>query len=248
MNGKMNIRNFIKILKKRMIIIILTMIFINGLIIISSIYLMNPVYQYSTQVLAGSLGSEKTENSINTVQENRQLALSYMDIIKSPHVTIGVKEELNLKTSSYDLLKQVSVTNRDNSQIITISVKDSNPELAKAIAQSVAKQSRSKFKDYANVNQISILNDSEVMGAAELLFPKPKFIIAISIVIGFFSGIGMALLRENFDDASYSDGELEQLGLLLLGRVKLNTKRKHKKRKTPYKTLSSSIRGEHIDY
>ena len=248
MNEKMKIRNFIRILKKRMLIIILTIICINGLIIISSMYLMNPVYQYSTQVLAGSLDLEKTEDSINKVQENRQLALSYVDIIKSPPVIIGVKEELNLKISSYDLVKQVSVTNRDNSQIITISVKDYNPELAKAISLSVARQSISKFKDYTNVNQISILNDSEVMGVAELLFPKPKFIIAISIVIVFFAGIGLALLRENFDDASYSDRELEQLGLLLLGRVKLNTKRKNKKRKTPYKTLPFAKRGEHIDY
>jgi capsular polysaccharide biosynthesis protein len=236
MNEKVKIKDFIRILKKRIFIIILSTLCITGFIIFSSMYLMKPTYQYSTQVLAGSLSMDEKEASINKVQE-----------IKSPQIMLGVKEELNLKTSSYDLLKQVSITNRDNSQIITITVKDSNPESAKDIAQTVARHSISNFKDITNVKQISILNDNE-MGQAELLFPKPKFIIAISIVIGFFAGIGLALLREHFDDSTYSDRELELLGIPLLGRLDLNTKRINRKRKTTYKTLPSTKRGEYSEY
>lgn len=63
------------------------------------------------------------------------------------------------------------------------------------------------------------------MEEAELLFPKPKFIIAISIIISFFAGIGLAILREHFDNSTYNSRELEHLGLPLLGRVKLHTKK-----------------------
>ncbi|MED4651722.1 YveK family protein [Bacillus pseudomycoides] len=248
MNEKVKIKEFMQVLKRRFLIIILTTICTSGFIIISSMYLMKPIYQYSTQVLAGSLGVEKEENPVNRVQDNKQLALSYMDIIKSPYIMIGVKEELKLARSSYDLLQQVSVTNRNDSQIITISVKDSNPQLAKKIAQSVAKQSISKFKDYANVNRLNILNDSGVTEEAELLFPKPKFIIAISIIISFFAGIGLAILREHFDDSTYNNRELEYLGLPLLGRVNLNTKKRNNKQKTAYKSLSSMKQGEHNDH
>ncbi|MBJ8026910.1 YveK family protein [Bacillus cereus group sp. N21] len=248
MNEKVKIKEFMQVLKRRFLIIILTTICTSGFIIISAMYLMKPIYQYSTQVLAGSLGVEKEENPVNRVQDNKQLALSYMDIIKSPYIMIGVKEELKLTRSSYDLLQQVSVTNRNDSQIITISVKDSNPQLAKKIAQSVAKQSISKFKDYANVNRLNILNDSGVTEEAELLFPKPKFIIAISIIISFFVGIGLAILREHFDDSTYNNRELEHLGLPLLGRVNLNTKKRNNKQKTAYKSLSSMKQGEHNDH
>lgn len=248
MNEKVKIKEFMQVLKRRFLIIILTTICTSGFIIISSMYLMKPIYQYSTQVLAGSLGVEKEENPVNRVQDNKQLALSYMDIIKSPYIMIGVKEELKLARSSYDLLQQVSVTNRNDSQIITISVKDSNPQLAKKIAQSVAKQSISKFKDYANVNRLNILSDSGATEEAELLFPKPKFIIAISIIISFFVGIGLAILREHFDDSTYNNRELEHLGLPLLGRVNLNTKKRNNKQKTAYKSLSSMKQGEHNDH
>ena len=238
MDEKVKIKDLIKILKKRYLIILLTTLSITGFIIISTLYLMKPTYQYSTQVLAGSLTLDKA--AINQVQENRQLALSYMDTIKSPHIMIGVKKELKLPRSNYELLKQVSVTNRDSSQIITISVKDSNPELAKSIALSAAKQSIDKFKNFANVNQITIMNSSNGIEEAELLFPKPKFVISISIVIGLFAGIALALLREHFDDAAFGDCELDHLGLTLLGRVKLKTKRKKKKRKISYKALSQA--------
>ncbi|WP_285765462.1 Wzz/FepE/Etk N-terminal domain-containing protein [Peribacillus sp. SI8-4] len=247
MNEKVKIKDFIRILKKRLLIIILTTVCITGFIILTSLYVMKPTYQYSTQVLAGSLSMDEKEVSINKVQENRQLALSYMDIIKSPQIMIGVKEALNLKASSYDLLKQVSITNRDNSQIITITVKDSNPESAKEIAQTVAMQSISKFKDITGVKQISILSDNE-MGQAELLFPKPSLIIAISIVIGFFAGIGLALLREHFDDSTYTDRDLERLGIPVLGRLSINDKRANRKRKTSYKALPSTKRGEFGEY
>jgi capsular exopolysaccharide synthesis family protein len=238
MDEKVKIKDLIKILKKRFLIILLTTLCITGFIIISTLYIMKPTYQYSTQVLAGSLSLDNV--AINQVQENRQLALSYMDTIKSPHIMIGVKRELKLPRSNYELLKQVSVTNRDSSQIVTISVKDSNPKLAKSIALSAAKQSIDKFKNFANVNQITIMNSSNGIEEAELLFPKPKFVISISIVIGLFAGIACALLREHFDDAAFGDCEIDHLGLTLLGRVKLKTKRNKKKRKTRYKALSQA--------
>lgn len=247
MNEKLKIKEFIQMLKKRFLVIILTTICITGVIIIASMYLMKPTYEYSIQVLVGSLGVEKDDKPVNRVDENRQLATSFMDVIQSPHIMLGVKKKLNLDESSYELLKQVSVTNRDNSQIITISVKNSNSQLTKDIAQSIAKQSIFKFKDYANINQLNILNDSVSTQKAKLLFPKPKFIIVISIVVGFFVGIGLVLLREYLDDKTYSEQEMEQLGIPLLGRVKLNAKRKEKKRKTPYKPLSLEKLGGDID-
>lgn len=226
---------------------VITAICMTGFIVISSLYLMKPTYQYSIQVLVGDLRMDSKESSINKVQENRQLALSYVDIIKSPSIMIGVREELKLTRSNYELLKQISVINRDNSQIITISVKDSKPKLAKAIAQSVANQSINRFKDFANVNEITILIDSNVIEESELLFPKPKFIIAISIVLGFSIGIALVLIQEQFDDTAFSDCELDLLDLPLLGTVKLNTKWK-RVRKTRYKNLSPVKRGERPDY
>lgn len=247
MYKKAKMKDVVKVLKKRFLVMILTAICITGSIIITSLYLMKPTYQYTIQVLAGSLSMDIEESSINKVQENRQLALSYMDTIKSPQIMIGVKEELKLARSNYELLKQISVTNRDNSQIITISIKDSNPKLAKAIAQSIANQSINSFKGFANVSQINVLLDPNIIEESELLFPKPKFVIAISIVLGIFAGIVLVLIQEHFDDAAFSDAELERLGLSLLGKVHVNTKGKNI-RKVRYRTLSLTKRGEHLGY
>ncbi|MEK5037395.1 YveK family protein [Sporosarcina sp. FSL K6-3457] len=247
MNDKVKIKDLVEILKKRFLLILLTMIGITAVLIMTSLYLVKPTYQYSIQVLAGSLGMDDQVSSMNKVQENRQLALSYMDTIKSPQVMTGVKEELKLTGSNYELLKQISVTNRDNSQIITITVKDSNPELAKSIAQSMANQSINRFKNFANVNPINILLDSNIIEESEHLFPKIKFVIIISIVVGFFAGVALALVQEHFDDTNFSDAELDLLGLPLLGKVNVNTKGK-KMRKIRYKTLSIEKRGEYSGY
>lgn len=243
---KVSIEEIFRILKRRFFIIILTTICMTSLIVISSIYWMKPVYQHSTQVLAGSLGTEARETTVNDVQENRQLVLSYMDIIKSPSIMGTVKEELSLTRSSYKLREQISVTNRDNSQIITISVKDSNPKLTKDIAQAVAEQSIAKFKVYTNVSKLSIIDDSMILEETELLFPKLKFIIAIATVVSFFIGISLAFIREYNDDRVYGEEELEYCDLLILGRAQLNTQKKSKKKKIAYQTIPLKERGEHI--
>lgn len=246
MNDKVKIKDLVEILKKRFLLTLLTTICITGVLVIASLYLVKPTYQYSIQVLAGSLGMDQ-ESSMNKVQENRQLALSYMDTIKSPQIMTGVKEELKLTVSNYELLKQISVTNRDNSQIITITVKDSNPALAKSIAQSIANQSINRFKNFANINSINILLDSNNVEESELLFPKIKFVLIISIVVGLFAGVALALVLEHFDDTNFSDAELDLVGLSLLGKVNLNNRGK-KMRKIRYKTLSPEKRGEYSGY
>jgi len=245
---KVSIKEVIEILRRRLLIIVFATTCMTGLIIFSSMYLMNPVYTHSTQVLAGSLGAWNEETTANNIQENRQLVLSYMDVIKSPSIMRAVKEELSLSRSSYDLLEQISVTNRDNSQVITISVKDTNPKLTKDIAQTIAEQSISKFKVYANVSNMSIIDDSQIQEETELLFPKPKFIIAIATVVSFFASIGLAFIREYIDDTIYSEEELENIGLLVLGKGRLKTKKKTQKQKILYKKLHAKDRGENIGY
>jgi len=245
---KVSIKEIIEILKRRLLIIIFAVVCITSLIIFPSMYLLKPVYQHSTQVLAGSLGIGNEESTVNNMQENRQLVLSYMDVIKSPSIMGAVKDELNLSRSSYQLLEQISVTNRENSQIVTISVKDNNPELTKSIAQTIAEQSISKFKIYADVGNMSIIDDSMILDETELLFPKPKFILAIAIVVSFFIGIGLAVVREYTDDTIYGEGKIEHLGLTILGKAKINTKNKKGKQKVLNNNAISKERSENAGY
>lgn len=51
-------------------------------LILISMYVLKPSYQYSTQILVGNLDEFNKENSTNKTQENKQLVTSYVDILK----------------------------------------------------------------------------------------------------------------------------------------------------------------------
>ncbi|SOC38472.1 YveK family protein [Ureibacillus acetophenoni] len=240
----MGIIELICVFKRRFWFMFFISICFSGLIIFIAMYLVKPTYEYTVQVMVGiSNNVEKGEIS-SKVDENRQLATSITDIIQSPHIAEEVSEQLNLNQSGYELLKLLSVKNRENSQVISITVKNSDAHLTKAIAFAIAKQSINNFREYANDQLIYILNDSNSNREANLIFPKPVFVIIISLILGIFAGIGMTLFRESIDDRIYNIDEIEQLGIPILGRVRL--KMKNNKKWKYYKLLSLEEIDEEI--
>ncbi len=124
-------KDFQQLLKRRIVTIILTMCCLTVSLILISMYVLKPSYQYSTQILVGNLDEFNKENSANKTQENKQLVTSYVDILKSPLIISTVKKTLKLEQSSYELAQKISVVNMDNSQIVTVTVKDSDPQIVK---------------------------------------------------------------------------------------------------------------------
>ena len=75
--------------------------------------------------------------------------------------------------------------NTDNSQIVTVTVKDSNPKVVKDIVKTLAEQSQQSFQQYTNVQGVKVLTDPELQEQAEKLFPKFQLIIPISLIVSF---------------------------------------------------------------
>ncbi len=66
-------------------------------LILISMYVLKPSYQYSTQILVGNLDEFNKENSANKTQENKQLVTSYVDILKSPLIISTVKKNFEIR-------------------------------------------------------------------------------------------------------------------------------------------------------
>ncbi|ALQ67315.1 capsule biosynthesis protein CapK [Bacillus cereus] len=246
MKQEISMKDFQQLLKRRIVTIILTMCCLTVSLILISMYVLKPSYQYSTQILVGNLDGFNKENAVNKTQENKQLVTSYVDILKSPLIISTVKKTLKLEQSSYELAQKISVVNMDNSQIVTVTVKDSDPKIVKEIVKSLAEQSQKSFQQYTNVQGIKILTDPELQEKAEKLFPKFQLIIPISLIVSFFVGVGLAVFRDYFDERIYEEQDLEKITTVsVIGHI--NMKPKRKKKSTEVDPQSSIYRGEHVD-
>ncbi|TKV28775.1 polysaccharide biosynthesis protein, partial [Citrobacter sp. TBCS-11] len=109
----------------------------------------------------------------------------------------------------------VTAANQTNSQVITLTVKYSNPYIAQKIADETAKIFSLDAAKLLNVTNVNILSKAKAQTTP--ISPKPKLYLAISVIAGLVLGLAIALLKELFDNKINKEEDIEALGLTVLG-------------------------------
>ena len=202
---------FLTMKKRIMLIITITIIamVVTGLV---SYFVLTPVYKSSTQILVNqSKTDDTTFYNTNEVQTNIQLISTYSVIIKSAAILNNVKNELGLNISVSQLNSKISVESAQNSQIMTVSVTDSDPVIALEIANKTAEVFKKEIAEIMNVNNVTVLplaNDQENQSPVS---PNSPLNIVTSAAIGLLIGIGLAFLLEYLDNTVKSEQDIERL-------------------------------------
>ena len=129
-----------------------------------------------------------------------------------------VSQELSLERAPEALAGQISVQSIDASQVVSISVVDTNPEMAADIANTTAKVFKEEVVNIVSFNNIQLLSDAQVN--KQPINDNQTRNILIGLVIGLVAGIGLVLFLDSLDDSVNSEEEVEEfLGVPVLGKV-----------------------------
>ncbi|GHH97713.1 YveK family protein [Neobacillus kokaensis] len=241
MESTVSLIDIFKILMKRWKLISL---FIIGAGLISAaitFYLLKPVYQAKTQIL---VSQKNTENQLDLtmLQSNVDLISTYTDIINSPVILEKVINRLDLTENVDELTKSIMVTNKENSQVFTLVVENHDAEKVVKIVNALSETFQQEIKGIMNVDNVSILARAELKENPIPVKPNPLLNILIAIVIGFMSGMGLALLLELMDSTLKNEQDATAfLGLPILGSVQKMSKANKKDRSD---TLAQTMGGE----
>lgn len=122
------------------------------------------------------------------------------------------------KVSVGELQSAISVSNQQNSQVFAINVKTDDPNKSAAVANEVAKVFTSKIKSMMRVNNVTTV--SKASPNYDKTSPKTKLIVLLGLVIGFFIGMGYAIIKELTDTTVKEDDFLQdELDLTNLGHI-----------------------------
>jgi capsular polysaccharide biosynthesis protein len=210
---------FLTLRKRLSLIALITILFttISGLI---SFFYLTPIYQASTQILVNQSKNDQATYNVGEVQTNLQLINTYNVIIKSPAILDLVIKELDLNMTSGQLNGKVTVQSEQNSQVVNVSVQDSDPKLAADIANKTASIFQREIKEIMNVDNVSVLAKAVVLDNQSPIKPQPLMNIAIALVVGLMMGVGIAFLLEYLDNTIKTEQDIEQtLGLPVLGAI-----------------------------
>lgn len=210
---EINILEVLSYFKSKIIWIIASVLLV---VLVGNVYTVMtrvPMYKSNTTIL---LVSENTSQS--DVNMNTNLVSTYTEIVKSRRVLNQVIENLGLDYSYEELCKNISVGSKTGTQIITITVVDSNKTDAKNIANEVSVVFASEVKDIYKLDNVSIIDRAiEAKTAYNLTYVKDNLIY---VVIALVLSCGIIFVVYYFDTTIKSTEVIEEkLGLTVIGVV-----------------------------
>lgn len=207
----------LKVLWKRKLMIALVAIATGVLAFGFSSFIVKPQFTSTTRIYVVNRNQgDKPGLSNQDLQAGSYLVKDYREIILSQDVLEKVVTEQNLKFDAKALAKKIQVTVPVDTRIVSISVKDGNPEEASRIANALREVAAQKIISVTKVSDVTTLEE-----ARPALSPSSPN-IRRNTILGVGAGAGivilLALAIEVLDDRVRRPEDIEEvMHISLLG-------------------------------
>ncbi|HEM2875811.1 TPA: capsular biosynthesis protein CpsC [Streptococcus suis] len=213
---EIDVLSLLKTIWRKKIFILVTAVLGAGLAFVYSSFLVTPQYDSTTRIYVVSQNVEAGAGLTNQeLQAGTYLVKDYKEIILSQDVLTQVATELNLNEN---LKEKVSVSIPVDTRIVSISVRDADPNEAARIANSLRTFAAQKIVEVTKVSDVTTLE--EAVPAEEPTTPNTKRNIILGLLSGGILATGLVLVMEVLDDRVKRPQDIEEvMGLTLLGVV-----------------------------
>ena len=204
-------------LKKRIKYIVIAVVICALVSFIYSKFLITPMYKSSTTFVL----SKSTENSVqventsseaitqNDITLNSKLVSTYSEIIKSKTIAKEVINALGLDMTVEEFKSNVTVTSKDETELIEITVSNKDGKVAADIANSLAEVFREKVYEVYKIDNLSIIDIAEE--ATEPYNIGTVKNIVLFALVGLVLSCGIIFLIVYFDDTIKDEKDIEAL-------------------------------------
>ncbi|WP_081012226.1 YveK family protein [Paraclostridium sordellii] len=217
MEETIDLKEYFLIIKKKawIIALITSMAMLASGII--SFFVLSPVYQTKTTLIVNSDKAPGTDVITgDQISVSQKLAVTYGEIIKSKTVLDEVANQLKIKGGYQNIEKKLTVSPVADTQILEISVEDTNPQRAADIANTIPTAFTKEVKRITKANNVEVIDKAIVPKSP--IKPNKIMNIMISAVLGIMSSLFVIFLLEYMDNKIKSPQDIEKhLGLPLLG-------------------------------
>ncbi|MCI9176623.1 MAG: hypothetical protein HFH49_17205 [Lachnospiraceae bacterium] len=181
-----------------------------------SVYCLTPMYTSTAQIYI--LTNQGTVVSLSDLQMGSSLANDYQELIRSRPVVEEVAKTLDLDMKYEELLKHLSVTNKENTRIIRINVTYKDPVLAKKLADTFAEVSRKRISEIMDLEEPNIVENA--VAAKHQSSPNNRKNAVFGAIAAMAAAAGVIILRYYLDDTVKTADDVEKyLGLNTLAAI-----------------------------
>ncbi|QJD87430.1 YveK family protein [Cohnella herbarum] len=211
----MELKQYWIIVKRRLLLIVLIIIVSCLSVGIYSYYFIQPQYEASAKLIVNQYkDSSSLLPSIDVGSINSTIGLikTYKEIIRTPRIMKNVvKDYPDLNMSYGDLIGKVRVSSVNETQVMSVSVRDNSYEKAANAANAVAVVFQKMVPGLMKVDNVSVLDFADPKEHRGPVAPNPKLNIAVAFMLALMLGVGISFLLDYLDDTIKSEEDIESL-------------------------------------
>jgi capsular polysaccharide biosynthesis protein len=214
-----NLSEFFDVIKRKYKLIgIITAVFVIVSIILS-FFVITPKYQVEEKLFVGKAESKINHSyDNNEVQMYQNLLSTYSDVIMTDDLVQTALNESGINLESKNVIKNLQVTPKPNTQIIDIIYDDTNPQRAVNVIEGITKVFIKKSKELIPNSNVQVIERANY--PIKPVSPNKTLYILIAFILGILVGIGVALALEFMDNTFRSKDDLEKsIGLPVIGTI-----------------------------
>ncbi|WKB70674.1 YveK family protein [Ligilactobacillus ruminis] len=183
--------------------------------------LMTPKYGSTIDILVNQK-ADNTQMQYTAQQADLQAINTYMDVLKKSVILAPVVKEVrerdNYQGSVGTLQKSMTITNQTNSQVLSVTVTDTNAYTAADIANTIGKVFAKKIKTMMKIDNVTVVTKATVN--TNPVSPRKMVNSVLGLIIGIIIGVAIAVIKELCDTTvKDTDFLTKELGLTNLGAI-----------------------------
>ena len=213
---EIDVLSLLRTIWRKKFLILLTAILTTGLAFAYSAFLATPQYDSTTRLYVVTQSSDNVAGITNQdlqagsflVQDYKEIILS-QDVLKNVTTTLGITD---------DIKEKITVNIPVDTRILSITVRDSDPNQAATIANTLRDEAAKKIIEVTKVSDVTTLEAA--LPAEKPSTPQTKRNLVLGFVAGAFLATALVLVLEVLDDRVKRPQDIEEgLGMTLLGVV-----------------------------
>ena len=214
-----NINRIFTLIKSKFLFLILFTLIGTVAVGLYTVFIISPVYSLQSKLIMKNGSGQSTDaQTIEALNLFQRQTKTYLEIADLPPVKEETNKALDLSPEEITKIQSVRLTNDSGSQLVTVTVRALDRDLAERYIKEYVIQYKKFTADRLGRDNLSIV--TEALGSNAPVYPILWKNLLVSILVFSFIGFNIIFIKYVLSDSIDSYEDLEELvGIPVLGMI-----------------------------
>lgn len=214
-----NINRIFTLIKSKFLFLILFTLIGTVAVGLYTVFIISPVYSLQSKLIMKNGSGQSTDaQTIEALNLFQRQTKTYLEIADLPPVKEETNKALDLSPEEISKIQSIKLTNDSGSQLVTVTVRALDRELADRYIREYVIQYKKFTADRLGRDNLSVV--TEALGSSSPVYPVLWKNLLVSILVFSFIGFNIIFIKYVLSDSIDSYEDLEELvGTPVLGMI-----------------------------